>query len=151
MANRIEPSLIKPLYEELQKERFVVVATVDHLSGGPYVNAISWILAKDEKTVYFAIDNRSKAVANIKNNNQVVINMIANETVYSISGEATIRTEEIEDVPLKLALVELRIQEVRDVMFYGSVITEEPAYNKSYDKLAASRLDSQVMEALRKA
>lgn len=151
MANKIEPSLIKPLYEELQKERFVVVATVDSTNGGPYVNAISWILAKDEKTIYFAIDQRSKTVENIKNNNKVVINIIANETVYAISGDASIKTEEIKNVPLKLALVELRIQEVRDVMFYGSVIIEEPAYNKSYDKVAASRLDNQVMAALRKA
>ncbi len=36
-------------------------------------------------------------------------------------------------------------------MFYGSKISSEPAYEKTYDKNAADRLDRQVIEAMRKA
>lgn len=151
MANEVETKLIQPLFQELQKERLVTVATVDHESGGPNICAISWILAKDEKTIHFAIDNRSRLIENIRKNDQAVVNLIANESVYSISGKADIIEEKIEGVPLKLALVELKINEVRDVMFYGSKITVEPQYDKTYDKVAAERLDKQVMEALRKA
>ena len=151
MANQVEPKLIKPLFDELQKERFVTLATVDHETGGPNVSAISWVLAKDEDTVYFAVDNRSRIIENIKKNDKAVINLIANESTYSISGTASVNQEKLEGVPLKLALVEIKISEVRDVMFYGSKIVAEPEYDKTYDKDAAARLDKQVMEAMRKA
>jgi uncharacterized pyridoxamine 5'-phosphate oxidase family protein len=151
MANQVEPKLIKPLFDELQKERFVTLATVDHETGGPNVSAISWVLAKDEDTVYFAVDNRSRIIENIKNNDKAVINLIANESTYSIGGNASVKQEKLEGVPLKLALVEIKISEVRDVMFYGSKIVAEPQYDKTYDKDAAARLDKQVMDAMRKA
>ncbi|MEH7882921.1 pyridoxamine 5'-phosphate oxidase family protein [Bacillus sp. JJ1609] len=151
MANQVEPKLIKALFDELQKERFVTLATVDHETGGPNVSAISWVLAKDEQTIYFAVDNRSRIIENIKSNDKAVINLIANESTYSISGEASVKQEKLEDVPLKLALVEIKVREVRDVMFYGSKIVAEPQYDKTYDKDAAARLDKQVMDAMRKA
>jgi uncharacterized pyridoxamine 5'-phosphate oxidase family protein len=151
MPNQVEPKLIKALYDELQKERFVTLATVDFENGGPNVSSISWILAKNEETIYFAVDNRSRIIQNIKHNSNVVINLIANESTYSISGAASLKEEKLNEVPLKLALVEIKIKEVRDVMFYGSKITVEPQYDKTYDKDAAARLDRQVMDAMRKA
>lgn len=151
MANQVEERLIKPLYDELQKERFVTLATIDNENGGPNVSAISWVLAKDEGTIYFAVDNRSRILENIRKNNKVVINLIANESTYSIQGEANIKEERLADVPLKLALVEVAIKEVRDVMFYGSKIVTEVQYDKTYDKNAAEKLDRQVMDAMKKA
>ncbi len=124
---------------------------MDHETGGPSVNSISWIFAKNESTILFAIDNRSRIVENIAENNQVVINIIANESTYAILGDAKVKEERLNDVPLKLALVEVAIKEVRDVMFYGSKITADPEYDKTYDKNAAARLDKQVMEAIKKA
>ncbi|TWE08972.1 pyridoxamine 5'-phosphate oxidase [Neobacillus bataviensis] len=151
MANQVEPKLIKPLFDELQKERFVTLATVDYETGGPNVSAISWVLAKNEGIIYFAVDNRSRILENINNNKNVVINLIANESTYSIQGEASVKEERLPEVPLKLALVEVTINEVRDVMFYGSKIVTEVQYDKTYDKKAAERLDNQVMDAMRKA
>jgi len=151
MPNQVEQKLIQPLFDALQKERFVTLSTVDFETGGPNVSAISWILAKTDEKIYFAVDNRSRIVQNIQKNNQVVVNMIANESTYSISGEASVKMEKINDIPLKLALIEISIKEVRDVMFYGSKITVEPEYDKTYDKAAATRLDNQVMDAMRKA
>ncbi|WP_042356382.1 pyridoxamine 5'-phosphate oxidase family protein [Bacillus rubiinfantis] len=151
MANQVEPRLIKPLYDEMQRERFVTLATIDHETGGPNVSAISWVLAKNDSTIYFAVDNRSRILQNIAKNNKVVINIIANESTYSIQGEAVVKEDRIKDVPLKLALIAVNIIEVRDVMFYGSKITSVVQYDKTYDKKAAERLDKQVMEAMKKA
>ncbi len=151
MANQVEPKLIKALYDELQQERFVTLATVDYETGGPNVNSISWIFAKDDSTIFFAVDNRSRILQNITKNNQVVINIIANESTYAILGYVSVKEERLKDVPLKLALVEVAIKEVRDVMFYGSKITTDPEYDKTYDKNAAARLDKQVMDAMKKA
>lgn len=151
MVNQVEQKLIKPLIDELQKERFVTIATVDFETGGPNVSALSWILAKDENTICFAVDNRSRIIQNINHNHRAVINLIANESTYSIQGGAEVIQEKMEEVPLKLALVQINIEEVRDVMFYGSKIVTEPTYDKTYDKDAAARLDKQVMDAIRKA
>lgn len=151
MANQVESMLTEELFQLLQKERFVTVATVDHESGGPNVSAISWVFAPKKDSVYFAVDNRSRIIENIKKNGQVVLNFIGNESTYSISGVAIVKQEKLEEVPLKLALVEIKINEVRDVMFYGSKISVEPMYEKTYDKEAADKLDNQVMSAMKKA
>lgn len=151
MANQVEPELTKPLFESLQSERFALLSTIDYEKGGPIVSAISWLWAKDQKTILFAIDNRSRIVQNIKSNPKVVINVIALESTYSISGEVFIKQEKMEGVPLKLALIQLDVKEVRDVMFYGSKITTHPAYDKTYDLVAAKKLDNQVMGAMKKA
>ncbi|QOY34327.1 pyridoxamine 5'-phosphate oxidase family protein [Anaerobacillus isosaccharinicus] len=151
MANQVEVLLTDELFEFLQKERFVTIATVDHETSGPNVSAISWVFAPTKETVRFAVDNRSRIIENIKGNSQVVLNVIGNESTYSISGTASVKVEKLEEVPLKLALVEIQIKEVRDVMFYGSKISVEPQYEKTYDKEAAEKLDNQVMTAMKKA
>jgi flavin reductase (DIM6/NTAB) family NADH-FMN oxidoreductase RutF len=151
MANEVEPKLVKELFLELQTERFVTIATVDHKTGGPNVSAISWVFAKDEQTILMSVDSRSRIVKNIEANPLVVLNLVANESTYSIQGQARIKKEKIPEVPLRLTLVELKINEVRDVMFYGSKMVAGPVYDKAYDKAAAARLDRQVMEAMKKA
>ncbi|MET3505180.1 pyridoxamine 5'-phosphate oxidase family protein [Halalkalibacter oceani] len=151
MANRVEQTLTEELFPLLQKERYVTIATTDHETNGPNVTAISWIFAPTMETIRFAIYNRSRMLANMKAESRIVISLIANGSTYSISGSATIVTEKIEAVPLKLALVEVQIEEVRDVMFYGAKMVTEPQYDKTYDAEAAAKLDRQVMDALKKA
>ncbi len=151
LANQVEQMLTEELFQLLQKERFVTIATVDHQTGGPNISAISWVYAPKKDSVRFAVDNRSRIIENIKANANVVLNIIGNESTYSISGTALIKVEKLEEVPLKLALVEIEIKEVRDVMFYGSKISVEPKYEKTYDKEAADKLDSEVMIAMKKA
>ncbi|MGM9929865.1 MAG: pyridoxamine 5'-phosphate oxidase family protein [Bacillus sp. (in: firmicutes)] len=151
MANLVERALVKPLFQLLQQERLVTLTTVDPETKAPNVHAISWIYAKNESTLVFAVSNQSKMVENIRLLKHIVITAIVNESIYSISGEATIKNERIDGITLKLALIELAITEVRDIMFYGSRISVEPQYSKTYDTVAAEKLDQQVMEALRKA
>ena len=45
-------------------------------------------------------------------------------------------------IQLPLALIKLNIKEVRDVMFYGSKITIQPEYDKTYDLEAAIKIGS---------
>ncbi|MCT8139074.1 pyridoxamine 5'-phosphate oxidase family protein [Anaerobacillus sp. CMMVII] len=151
MANQVEAVLTDELFQILQKERFVTIATVDYETKGPNVSAISWVLAPTKDKIYFAVDNRSRIIQNINQNALVVLNIIGNESTYSISGTANVKVEKMDEVPLKLALVEIQIKEVRDVMFYGSKISVEPQYEKTYDKEAAEKLDNQVMTAMKKA
>lgn len=151
MANKVETKLIQPLFDNLQKERFALFTTLDHETGSPNVSAVSWVYAPDQERVYLAVDNRSRIADNIKKHPAAAITLLANESTYSINGNAHVKIEKLESVPLKLALIELKISEVRDVMFYGSKISSEPAYEKTYDEKAAAKLDSQVLEAMKKA
>lgn len=151
MVNQVEPKLLQPLVDFLQTERIVLLSTIDYETGAPNVSAISWVYAKNAQTILFSVDNRSRIVKNIKHNPKIVISLMANESIYSISGDAQIIQERMENIPLKLALIKLDIHEVRDVMFYGSKITVLPRYDKTYDLNAAKKLDNQVMEAMKKA
>jgi hypothetical protein len=151
MVNQVEPSLTQRLYDYLQQERFVLLSTVDFETEGPNVSALSWVLAKDKQTIVFAVDNRSRIIHNINKNNKIAINVIVEESSYSISGNASMQQERINGIPLPIALIQLNIKEVRDVMFYGSKITTQPEYDKTYDLEAAARLDRQVMDAMKKA
>ncbi|WP_203362186.1 pyridoxamine 5'-phosphate oxidase family protein [Bacillus sp. REN10] len=150
MGNRLETQLIPVLFEALQKDRFVTVATIDHETGGPMIHAISWIYAVDERTIRFAATSQSRMIENLEKNTAIAINMISNESTYTITGESHILSKKVEGIPLKIAIVELAIKEIRDVMFYGSKMISEPVYEKTYDLAAAEKLDQQVIDALKK-
>lgn len=149
MANIVEPTLTAILVQALREERIVTIATTDFEKGVPNVNAISWVYAMDEKSIRFAVDQRSRIVENLRHYAGIVLTVMANESVYSISGEAIIKSERMEGVPLKLTLIEVSVQEVRDVMFYGAKLAIEPKYEKTYDLRAAAKLDNQVLAAMK--
>ncbi|BAB06349.1 pyridoxamine 5'-phosphate oxidase family protein [Halalkalibacterium halodurans] len=151
MANRVERCLTDELLPLLKGERFVTLSTVDWETGAPIVRAISWVFAPANDRVRMAVDNRSRIVANVKKTPAVTLLLVGNGSAYSISGHATIVEESLDNVPLKLALIEMNIHEVRDVMFYGAKIVSEPMYDKTYDEEAAAKLDGQVMAALQQA
>ncbi|MFC0558751.1 pyridoxamine 5'-phosphate oxidase family protein [Halalkalibacter alkalisediminis] len=150
MANQVEQGLTEELLPLLQKEQYVTISTVDFETGAPNVNAISWVYAPDLQTIRFSVDNRSRIIKNIKANKGIVITLIAKGSTYSIAGNAEVLNEKMEEVPLKLSLLEMKVTEVRDVMFYGSKMSSEPKYVKVYDAQAAAKLDRQVMDALKR-
>jgi flavin reductase (DIM6/NTAB) family NADH-FMN oxidoreductase RutF len=149
MANVVESMLTDNLLHALQEERIVTVATIDFEKGSPNVSAISWVYAISPTMIRFAVDQRSRIVENLRHNPSIVLNVMANESVYSISGTTEIKADRIEGIPLKLALLEVTIEEVRDVMFYGSKLSVEPKYEKTYDPRAAEKLDNQVLTAMK--
>lgn len=150
MAETVAESLSDELFKLLQQERFLLLGTIDHESGAPATNAISWVYAPSPKRILFALDNRSRIVTNIRKEPRVVLTLIGAGSSYAISGEAVVVEERMADVPLKLCKLEMTIHSVRDVMFYGSRISVEPKYEKTYDRQAAAKLDGQVMSALRR-
>jgi len=148
-----EPMTALPegLLRQLQKEKFVLLTTVDQDTGGPANNAISWVYAVDPATVRFAVDARSRIVGNLAQNPRASVTFFADGTVYTAYGKARQVTEALANVPFRLACYDIVIDAVRDTMFYGSRITVEPEYEKKYDKRAADKLDQQVYEAMRNA
>ena len=93
-----------------------MIATTDFEKQVPNVSAISWVYAVSETSIRFAVDQRSRIVENIRHNTGVVLTIMANESVFSISGAGEILTDRMEGISLKLTVI-VKVQEVRDVMF----------------------------------
>lgn len=144
-------TLPEQLFSVLQKEKFLLLSTVDYETGAPSVNAISWVYAKDPNTIRFAVDQRSRIVTSIQHQPLVNLTYIGSGSVHAITGSAKFVTDALDGVPFKLACVDVTITLVRDAMFYGSRITNQPEYEKTYDKRAADKLDGQVFDAMQKA
>ncbi|KIL44750.1 pyridoxamine 5'-phosphate oxidase family protein [Jeotgalibacillus soli] len=152
MENLVNDRLTPAFYEELLHEQFVLLSTIDFETGGSNVSAISWVHSKDEKIILLAVDYRSRIIKNIKKQPLATLTIITHEMTFSISGTAKARVtaQSTGDEPIKLSIIELSINEVCDVMFYGSKIIAEPQYNKTHDQNAAEKLDNLVMQELKK-
>jgi hypothetical protein len=149
MANVVEPTLTDDLVQTLRKDCIVMVATTDFEKQVPNVSAISWVYAVSKTSIRFAVDQRSRIVENIRHSTGVVLTIMANESVFSISGAGEILTDRMESIPLKLTVIEVNVKEVRDVMFYGAKLATEPTYEKTYDLRAAKKLDNQVLVGMK--
>jgi uncharacterized pyridoxamine 5'-phosphate oxidase family protein len=148
--HEIPTELSSELVEFLKGEKLVNLATVDADTGGPNVNAISWVKSVDANKVRFSVTNNSRIVENLKNNPSVVMNVIGLETVYSIQGKAEILEDTMEGVNLKLSKIEVTVEAVFESMFWGAKITQDPEYVKTYNLEKAKALDEQVYAALMK-
>ncbi|MCI3919726.1 pyridoxamine 5'-phosphate oxidase family protein [Paenibacillus sp. TRM 82003] len=143
--------LSQEMISQLQQEKLVLLSTIDADNGGPVTSAISWVYAPNESTVRFAVDGRSRIVANVRANERVNVTLFAEGSVHAVYGRAKVVKDPLEDVPFALVCVDIEIDAVRDAMFYGAKIAVEPAYEKTYDKRAAEKLDNQVFAAMKKA
>lgn len=77
--------------------------------------------------------------------------MFGKETIYAINGRATVVQDPLEGVPFKMCCFDVRIDAVRNALFYGAQLVSAPVYAKVYDQRAADMLDSQVFAAMKKA
>ncbi|MDQ0483498.1 hypothetical protein QO000_002480 [Alkalihalobacillus hemicentroti] len=140
--------LTDELFTFLEGEKLVMLATIDHESDIPNVSAISWVKSVDKGNIRFSVTTNSRTVQNVKKHSGVVLTVIGLETVYSIQGQATILEEAMAGVSLKLAKINVEIDEVMESMFWGAKITTEPEYEKTYNKKKAEELDEEVYKAL---
>ncbi|MEI7026726.1 pyridoxamine 5'-phosphate oxidase family protein [Paenibacillus sp. y28] len=144
-------ALSEPLLSLLRQQTLVLLGTTDAQTDSPAISAISWVYAVNAKTVRFAIDQRSRVVANLGKQPLAVLTVFGEGTINAIYGKARLVCEALEEVPFKLACFDVEIDTVRDAMFYGSRISVDPEYEKTYNKQAAEKLDGQVFSAMKKA
>lgn len=142
-------TLSQELQNSLNEEALILISTIDE-TNTPNVSAISWVKSMDESKIRFSVTNNARIISNIKQNPNVVFNLIALGTVYSIQGTCEILEETMEGVPMKLAKVEVTVKQVFESMFWGAEIIQEPKYKKTYNPEKAKELDDQVYAALLK-
>ncbi|WP_347550855.1 pyridoxamine 5'-phosphate oxidase family protein [Pseudalkalibacillus hwajinpoensis] len=154
MSRLAKKDKVTELTDELEAffagERLVMLSTIDYESDTPNVSAISWVKSFDKKNIRFSVTSNSRTVQNVMRHPGVVLTIIGLETVYSIQGKATIIEEAMKGVSLKLAKINVEIEQVMETMFWGAKITSEPRYEKTYNKKKAEELDAEVYQALMK-
>ncbi len=142
-----ENRLNDKLLEILKDLTPCVVATAS--DNKPYTTFISWLIAKDEETIRFAVSKNSLTYENVKGNPNVSIEVFGKDTAVSISGKASIIKEEIEDIPFPVSVIEVKVQNVVDNLFPGGTVEGGIPFKHTGDVKKAEELDNKVLEALK--
>ncbi len=115
------------LHGALQRGSSVVLATTSN-DGVLSTAFCSWVVAPDFHNIALALDSRSTAHRNIlAGNRQVALEVLADDLILAVRGEARIVKEQLRSVPFPCALVAVSIDEVRDHGVDG-VIFKPPQY-----------------------
>src|SRR3990172_13446103 len=91
----------------------VVLATVD-LAGQPFPTIMPWVVARDNRTLLFAVDQRGRASHNIRANGKVALEILGDGINYGCRGQARVVGESMATTPFPSNKVEVAIEEVRD-------------------------------------
>ncbi|MFM1651385.1 hypothetical protein ACI7RC_04675 [Brevibacillus sp. B_LB10_24] len=132
----------------IQGSTIVLLNVIHKESERVYTTALSWVYAINERKIRFAIDAKSEFVSILENDPRLVLTFIGLESVYSIVGKAAIKNRQTEGTTLKLAILEVDVQEVRDIIFYGGKVVTEPSFIKTYNAELAKKLDKEVRDII---
>ena len=124
-----------------------IVATVDD-EGFPTTTLMTWVVARDPVTLRLAVDQRSKALRNLRERPHIAIEVLGDGICYGLRGHADIEKETLTSAPFPAALVVVRLEECRDhaapgVRFYG------PRYDFEPGKEHRSAVEQAVFDELR--
>ena len=124
-----------------------VVATVDE-RGRPSTTLMTWVVARDPQTISIAFDVRGRALANVRNNPEIAIEVLADDIIFGLRGRAVIEKERMDCAPFACALVAVRVEEVKDhgaagVTFVG------PRYHFAPEKQHRTGVEAAIFEELK--
>jgi hypothetical protein len=124
-----------------------VLATVDQ-NGAPYTTFMSWVAARDDRTVCMAIDTRGVALRNMQQNPAVALEILAPDRVLGIRGLARVRSDPVHSCPFPAVLVEIDVLEGRDHTGRG-IVWQGPAYRYVEGKEHRYAVERAVLAELR--
>lgn len=125
----------------------VSLITMNTETNLPQLSVVSWVdPSADGSRIKVALGHKASSLDNIRKNPNVVLGVIGAGSCYSVQGKASV--SEIKELTMKLCVVTIEVVTVENVMFYGGKITTEPAYEKTYNKDLAIKLDTEVYELL---
>lgn len=149
MASSPMHELPQALYEFMQEPRITVLTTLTGGDPGMTSNVISWVLARDSRTIRMMGDARTRWVQNLKADPRVGLTVLGAGSAWTIYGKASVVADPTPGVPLKLALIEVKEIQVFESMFWGARLTQVPDWEVTYDAAQAEKLDQQVYAAMR--
>lgn len=92
--------------------RLVFAATVDD-DGRPYTMVMNSVLARDARTLRFALDHRTHTITNIRKRPDMMLEIVGDGFVVGVRGRVTILKEKLDSMPVPSALVQLNIEFVK--------------------------------------
>jgi hypothetical protein len=135
------------LLAALRRGSSVVLATISN-DKLPSTAFCSWVVAADEHTIALALDSRSTAHRNVTaGSKQVALEVLADDMILSVRGEATIVKEQLRSVPFPCALVTVSITQIRD-HGVGGVIFRAPEYLFADGKEHRGEVERAIFEEL---
>nr|WP_295971243.1 pyridoxamine 5'-phosphate oxidase family protein [uncultured Bacillus sp.] len=145
---KIENKLSTELINLLQGEKIVSLTTIGEKTVLPDLTMISWVLADATgERIHFAIGHNAESAKNIQQNPNVILGVIGAGSCFAIKGEG--KVSDVIEKTMKMRVVSVRVESVEDVMFYGSKITVDPEYVKTYNRELAEKLDQEVYAVLK--
>jgi predicted pyridoxine 5'-phosphate oxidase superfamily flavin-nucleotide-binding protein len=120
MSVKIGEALPERVVGFLQGGRTTVVATADR-EGNPWTGVMSWVRARDARTVLMIVAKHSRSLQNIRENGKVALQLLGDDFVYGVTGRARVAEESIEGAPVPAAMVEVEVLEVKDDLTPGRV------------------------------
>lgn len=144
IASELSPAMV----EYLQGKAIVFLQVVEPDTQSIYSTALSWVYATSTSTIHFAIDSKSKLIEIFEQQPQVTLNFIGCESAYAISGKVTLKERKANEVSIHLAILEMAVEEVRDVIFYGGKVVSNPEFIKTYKEKLIEKLDREVHQAI---
>jgi hypothetical protein len=143
-------SLPEAVVRQLQGEKLVFVVSTN-AAREIHATALSWLVAVDESLIRFAISPKSPLLENIKQQPRIKILVTLPGAVLAIEGNARVQPQPIPDVAFPMSCVEVEVDKVDDIMFYGGLVVSEPTYEKTYSADLSQKLDSAIYKKLREA
>lgn len=131
----------------LKSKQLVIVVSTDG-KGQMRASAISWVHAVDAKRIRFAVDQRARLLESVEQARPLLLQIVGPDSAYAVHGKGRVTGIAVTDIPLRLSVVEVDVEEVDDVMFYGGVVTTAPTFTVTYGQELSERLDRAVFIAL---
>ena len=126
----------------------VVLATVDP-QGNPFTTLMTWVVARDHRTLVFAVDQRGRALHNIRANGRVALEILGDDVTYGCRGRAHLVKDAMTTPPFPSAMVEVTIEEVRNHASPG-VIFKGPSYTFAGNKQHRTDIEQAIYAELLK-
>lgn len=102
----------------LRGGRLVVLATVG-ADGKPNSAPFSWVVAPDSRTIRIGVNKGVATLDNIRRNGFIALSIVSPGLFVTVKGRARVLRDAIEEAPLPTAVVEIRVEEVKDDALIG--------------------------------
>lgn len=139
--------LTEEMVQRLNRSPLISVITVDPDSLHSQINAVSWVRAHfTDQRIRLAVGLQSECLANIEKGSPVTLGWIDSEAFYMLRGTTTL--SDVKSGAIKYRIIDLAVQDISDVMFFGGAITQVPTYRKTYDPELVEKMDREIEASL---
>lgn len=146
LAKKKLDRLPKKFVDFLKGGKCAVMATEDK-DGRPFTALMSWLVAKDEKTIALAVIKGSQALANIMERRAISLEILGDNIIYCVRGDGRVVDEEMKSAPMPSAKVEMTVSEVRDHSAPG-VLFKGPSYAFAEGKEHRTEIERSIFKEL---